>query len=67
MPNIGTIKVCIPGKERDASLPAQKQDNFLVLQSLVTNVHANLAHSYTRSLQYKALPFKDVFVKDDQN
>jgi len=66
MPVDRQIETCITREERGITLPPQENDDLLVLQTLMPDVHSNLPHCDPRSFQQQALPIEDVFVENDQ-
>jgi hypothetical protein len=51
MPEVRQIETSIAGEERDTALPAQENDNFLVLQALPANIDSNLSGGEPRCFQ----------------
>jgi hypothetical protein len=66
MPEGRPIEICVAGEKRGTALPAQQNDNLLVLQTLAAKVKTNLPRRQSPCLEQQALSVKDVFVKDDQ-
>jgi hypothetical protein len=57
------IESGISGEERDSSLRAKKNDNLLVLQSLVPKIYSDLPSVCSRRLQQQALPFENILIE----
>jgi len=56
----------ITREERGITLPPQENDDLLVLQTLMPDVHPDLPHGDPRRFQQQALRIEDVFVENDQ-
>jgi hypothetical protein len=59
-------ETCIAREEGGVALAPQKNDDLLVLQPLVADIHSNLPHRDPRRFQQQALPIEDVLVENDQ-
>ena len=66
MSEVRQIETSIACEERGAPLPAQENDNFLIVQAFSANIDSNLPGSEPRCFQQQALSFEDVLVEDDQ-
>jgi hypothetical protein len=66
MPEVRQIEVRIAREERGITLPLQENDDLLVLQTLMADIHPNLPHCDPRCSQQQSLPIEDVFVEDNQ-
>jgi len=60
------VKVCITREEGGITLAPQKNDDLLVLQPLMSDVHSDLMHREPRGFQQQTLTLKDVLVENDQ-
>jgi len=60
------IETRIAGEKREIPLPAQYDDDLVILHSLAANIHSDLLCRYPRRFQQQSLAIENVLVEDDQ-
>jgi hypothetical protein len=60
------IESRIAGKERYSSLLEEKDNYFIVFESLAAYVNSDLSDRYSRRLKQQTLPFENILIQNDQ-